>query len=71
MSGWRDNYVYVLPFALQSKTFTYHALPEEGSYFAPGCIGKNSHQAILILRSHAEAMGGTSCRKCHAKGERP
>jgi len=61
--AWRRRYCYVLPYALQSKRVTIHALPGHGPYFPPPCLGR--HDPILVLREHMEAIGAKQCRRCH------
>lgn len=66
---WRQKYAYIRPYALQSKKLTYHALPAEGPYYPPKCIGGNGSltSAILVLRENMEALPGAKpCRRCHA-----
>lgn len=66
---WRERYAYIRPYALQSKSVVYHALPAEGPYYPPRCIGGDGSYSgpILVRVEHMKAIGAKPCRRCHSE----
>lgn len=65
---WRKRYVYVKAYAMQSAgpSIVYHALPDgDGPYFPPSCLRSSYTDALLVRRSHMEAVGARPCKRCH------